>query len=173
MRLAALLLLTLFLTLPRASADWTTSRGNLQRTGNIDAQPGPKKPRVLWAYKAAQHFIASPVPDAGTLYLPGLGAFNTPAFHAFSIDADIAERALWSKAGPFIKLPSVSAPAVTGGLVIFGDGMHQTDGATLYCIARRMAGPSGSIRSPENSSTWKARRPSRRTACTSARATRA
>jgi outer membrane protein assembly factor BamB len=131
---AALLLLTLFLTLPRASADWTTSRGNLQRTGNIDAQPGPKKPRVLWAYKAAQHFIASPVPDAGTLYLPGLGAFNTPAFHALSIDADIAERALWSKGSPFIKLPSVSAPAVTGGFVIFGDGMHQTDGATLYCI---------------------------------------
>jgi len=136
LRHLTLALLALFLlALPHpAAADWPTSRGNLQRTGNIDAQPGPKKPRVLWAYKSAEHFIASPVPVAGTLYLAGLGAFSTPTLHAFSIDADVAERGLWAKAAPFLKLPSVSAPAVTGGLVVFGDGMHQTDGATLYCI---------------------------------------
>ena len=114
--------------------DWTTSRGNLQRTGNIDGQRGPAKPSVSWAYKAAEHFVASPVPDVGTLYLAGLGAFSTPSFHAFSIDPDAAERGLWTKAAPFLKLPTVSPPAVSGGLVVFGDGMHQTDGATLYCI---------------------------------------
>lgn len=114
--------------------DWTTSRGNLQRTGSIDGQRGPAKPSVSWAYKAAEHFVASPVPDVGTLYLAGLGAFSTPSFHAFSIDPDAAERGLWTKAAPFIKLPTVSPPAVSGGLVVFGDGMHQTDGATLYCI---------------------------------------
>ena len=89
-----------------AGAEWTTSRGNLQRTGNLDGQRGPAKPGVLWAYKAAEHFIASPVPDVGTLYLAGLGAFSTPGFHAFSVDPDAAERALWSKAAPFIKLPT-------------------------------------------------------------------
>jgi len=124
-----------FVAAPRvATADWMTGRGNLERTGNLDTQPGPKKPQVLWAYKAAENFIASPVPDAGSLYLAGLGAFSTPAFHAFSIDPDSNERALWTKAAPFLKLPTVSAPAVSGGLVVFGDGMHQTDGATLYCL---------------------------------------
>ncbi len=42
---------------------------------------------------------------------------------------------MWSKAAPFIPLPMVASPAVADGLVIFGDGMHQTDGATLYCLA--------------------------------------
>ena len=130
---ARLLLLAAFLPLV-AGADWPTSRGNLQRTGNLDAQPGPSQPKVLWAFKAAEHFVASPVPDAGTLYLGGLGAFSTPSFHAFSIDPDAAERALWTKAAPYLKLPTVSSPALVDGLVIFGDGMHQTDGATLYCI---------------------------------------
>lgn len=136
LRSTAIALLSLFLcAFPHpACADWTTSRGNLQRTGNLDAQPGPKKPGVLWAYKAAEHFVASPVPDAGTLYLAGLGAFGTPSFHAFSVDGDAAERALWTKAAPYLKLPTVSPPAVTGGFVVFGDGMHQTDGATLYCV---------------------------------------
>ena len=118
----------------RAEADWTTGRGNLQRTGNLDNQRGPQKPGVVWAYKAAEHFVAPPVPDVGALYVAGLGAFSTPTFHAFSIDPEAADRALWAKAAPYLKLPTVSAPAVAGGLVVFGDGMHQTDGATLYCI---------------------------------------
>ena len=124
-----------------AHAEWTTSRGNLQRTGNLDGQRGPAKPNVLWAYKAAEHFVASPVPDVGTLYLAGLGAFSTPIFHAFSIDPDATERALWSKGAPYLKLPTVSPPAVSGGLVVFGDGMHQTDGATLYCIRAESGRP--------------------------------
>lgn len=51
LRNTAIALLSLFLcAFPHpACADWTTSRGNLQRTGNLDAQPGPKKPGVLWA----------------------------------------------------------------------------------------------------------------------------
>ena len=131
---AVLAALSLALFPGDARADWPTSRGNLQRTGNLDTQPGPKKPQVLWAYKSAENFVASPVPDAGTLFLAGLGAFNTPMLHAFSIDPDSAERVLWTKASPFVKLPTVSPPAVIGGLVVFGDGMHQTDGATLYCV---------------------------------------
>lgn len=129
-------LVALFLCVfPRAAcADWTTNRGNLERTGNLDAQPGPKKPNVLWAYKAAEHFVASPVPDGGTLFVAGLGAFGTPLMHAFSIDPDIPERTLWSKGAPLLTLPTVSPPAIASGLVVFGDGMHQTDGAVLYCV---------------------------------------
>jgi outer membrane protein assembly factor BamB len=118
----------------RANADWTTGRGNLQRTGNLDGQRGPAKPNIAWAYKAAEHFVAPPVPDVGALYIAGLGAFSTPTFHAFTVDPDAADRTLWAKAAPYLKLPTVSSPAVSDGLVVFGDGMHQTDGATLYCI---------------------------------------
>src|SRR5438445_473151 len=41
---------------------WATYRGNPQRTGNTDKQPGPDKPAVLWAIKSQDHFIAAPVP---------------------------------------------------------------------------------------------------------------
>ena len=120
--------------LPARAADWPTSRGNPNHTGNLDDQPGPAAPKVRWVYKAPENFIASPVPAGKALYASGLGAFNTAAFHALALDAGAPDRALWSKTAPFIKLPTVSAPAVVDGLVVFGDGMHQTDGATLYCL---------------------------------------
>jgi len=117
-----------------AGADWVTHRGNVERTGSIDNQPGPNEPKVRWVYKAAEHFIASPVPAAKALYVSGLGAFNTAQFHALALDGDAPERQLWVKSSPFIKLPTVSSPAITGDLLVFGDGMHQTDGAALYCL---------------------------------------
>lgn len=142
LRPAIALLALLLCVLPHpASADWTTNHGNLQRTGNIDAQPGPKNPGVLWVHKAAEQFVASPVPYHGTLYLAGLGAFGTPLVQAFTIDAEAPERVLWSKRAPFLTLPTVSAPAIADGLMVFGDGMHQTDGATLYCIRAESGRP--------------------------------
>src|SRR3954468_6880864 len=119
---------------PAAHADWTTHRGNPQRTGNQDDQPGPSAPKVRWVYKAPEHFIAAPVPAGKAVFAAGLGAFNTAQFHALSLDGDAAQRQLWGKSAPFIKLPTVSSPAVVGDLVVFGDGMHQTDGAALYCL---------------------------------------
>lgn len=131
--LAALALVTLSATTP-ARADWPTGRGNAARTGNVDGVPGPREPKVRWVYKAQEHFIASPVPAAKALYVSGLGAFNTAAFHALALDGAAPERTLWSKTSPFVKLPTVASPAVSDGVVVFGDGMHQTDGATLYCL---------------------------------------
>jgi outer membrane protein assembly factor BamB len=117
-----------------AQADWPTYRGNLQRTGSLDDLPGPKAPKVFWAFKAQQHFIASPVPEANVLYVSGLGAFNTAAFHCLALEGDAPKRQLWVKSTPYLKLPVVCAPAVAEGLIVFGDGMHQTDGAILYCL---------------------------------------
>src|SRR5439155_217405 len=39
---------------------------------------------------------------------------------------------------PLLKLPTVSSPALAGDRLVFGEGMHQTDGASLYCLR---AGP--------------------------------
>lgn len=120
---------------PRAApGDWPTHRGNAQRTGAADDQAGPKAPKVLWVYKSAEHFVASPTPGAKAIYTAALGAFNTGAFHAISTDQQAAERVLWSRKAPYIQRPTVCGPAVVGNLAVFGDGMHQTDDALLYCV---------------------------------------
>ena len=113
---------------------WPTHRGNTERTGNRDGSEGPEMPNVLWVYKSPEHFVASIVPGRNTILIGGLGAFNTGVFHAISSDHRPTERVTWSKIAPYIKRPTVCAPAVTNGLVIFGDGMHQTDDALLYCV---------------------------------------
>jgi outer membrane protein assembly factor BamB len=116
------------------AADWPTVRGNPQRTGNVDDLPGPKSPNVSWVYKTMDHFVATPVPAGKTIYLPTVGALNTGGFMAVALAPQATERLLWSKTVPYITRPTVCAPAVAEGLVVFGDGMHQTDDAFLYCL---------------------------------------
>lgn len=117
-----------------AAEPWSTYRGNAQRTGNTDAIPGPAAPKVLWALKSQEHFIASPVPSGDRVLVSGLGAFNVATLHCLASDPKAAERSVWSRSTPYLKLPVVSSPALIGGKVIFGDGMHQTDGAILHCL---------------------------------------
>jgi outer membrane protein assembly factor BamB len=115
-------------------ADWPTHRGNPARTGNIDGQQGPQTPKVLWVYRSQDHFIASPVVGAKELFVSGLGAFNSSTLRALSLDKAAGKQELWSKGTPYLKLPVVSPPAVVDGKIVFGDGMHQTDGAVLHCL---------------------------------------
>jgi outer membrane protein assembly factor BamB len=117
-----------------AAEAWTTYRGNPERTGNLDGQAGPSAPRVLWVLPSKEHFVASPVPAGDRVYISGLGPFNVPTFYALALDPKAAQRVAWSKSTPALKLPTVSSPAVFGGRLVFGDGMHQTDGATLHCV---------------------------------------
>jgi outer membrane protein assembly factor BamB len=115
---------------------WDTYRANSARTANSDGLAGPKEPKVLWVVKSKDHFIASPVPSSNHLYLSGLGAFNVASFVCLDRSEKPKERTLWVKTTPYLKLPVVSSPASTGrGEIVFGDGMHQTDGATLHCCA--------------------------------------
>jgi outer membrane protein assembly factor BamB len=116
------------------AADWPTARGTPQRTGCVDDKPGPKAPGVLWIYKAQQHFVAPPVPGEKAIHVSALGAMNVGIFHALSTADNAPERVLWSKTVPYITRPTVCAPAIAEGLIIFGDGMHQTDDAILYCL---------------------------------------
>jgi outer membrane protein assembly factor BamB len=120
-------------------ADWPTHRGNAARTGCVDGMPGPAKPQVLWVHSGREHFVAAPVIDGDSLYVSGLGPFNTAAFYSLSTDPAAAgpARVRWAKRQPDLKLPTVCAPAIAGGRVILGDGMHQTDGASLHCFAAK------------------------------------
>lgn len=119
---------------PLAAADWTTHRGNAARTGCLDGLPGPKAPKVLWVHKTRENLVAAPVPGPKLLYVSGLGAFNTAALHALETDPAAAKRVAWSKVPPALKLPVVCAPALLGDRLVFGDGMHQTDGASLHAV---------------------------------------
>src|SRR5262249_33076765 len=115
-------------------ADWSTYRGNPQRTGNTDGVAGPAAPKVLWKFDAREHFVAAPVPHGGAVYASGLGGFNVPTLWGLAADPKAPRRPLWSKSVPYLKLPVVSSPAAAGDLLVFGDGMHQTDGARLHCL---------------------------------------
>src|SRR5690349_15878758 len=71
-----------------------------------------KSPRIVWAYKAAEHFVAAPVAGKGALYVSGLGPFNSGVFQSLALDPQAGRREMWSFTAPDLKLPVVSAPAV-------------------------------------------------------------
>jgi len=120
--------------LPLCAADWPTNRGNLARTGCVDGQPGPSSGKVLWVHKSSDHYVAAPVPAGDSILVSALAAFNTSNFQALATEAAPKQRVRWVKSVPYLKLPTVCAPAVVGNVVVFGDGMHQTDGATLHGV---------------------------------------
>src|SRR6266849_2671249 len=145
--IASLCTLLLFSTAISAEP-WATYRGNTQRTANTDKTAGPANPKVLWVHKSQEHYVAALVPDGDKLFLSGLGAFNVSTFYELSTDPKAAQRAVWTKTTPYLKLPTVSSPALMDGKLIFGDGMHQTDGATLHCITVDKGLPLWQLRVP-------------------------
>lgn len=115
------------------SADpWATARANPQRSGCGDGSTVPAAVRVVWVYRSQDHFVAPLVPTEKHLIATGLGAFNVARIVALPLDGK--PEPAWVKTTPALKLPVVSAPASGAGLLVFGDGMHQTDGAILHAI---------------------------------------
>jgi outer membrane protein assembly factor BamB len=129
---------------------WATYRGNLQRTGNTDGKAGPATPKVLWVFRSQEHFIASPMPHENRLYISGLGAFNVSTFYCLDTDPAAGKRTLWTKTTPLLKLPTVSSPVALGNKLVFGDGMHQTDGAFLHCLQADKGLPLWELPAPGN-----------------------
>jgi hypothetical protein len=135
--LALGLLLLLKTASPAADpGPWATYRGNPQRTGNTDNQPGPASPAVLWSVKSQDHFVASPVPIGDKLYVSGLGGFNRPTISLFPLAGKGKVEPAWSKSAPYLKLASVSSPAYDAAknVLVIGDGMHQDSGGLLHCL---------------------------------------
>jgi outer membrane protein assembly factor BamB len=116
------------------SEPWTTFRGNPQRTGCTDGQAGPASAKVLWVHKSKDHNLSSPIVAGNRLFISGLTGFNLGYVNCLDTDPAAKQRMVWSKTVPLLKLPTVSSPALLSGCLVFGDGMHQTNGATLYCL---------------------------------------
>lgn len=117
-----------------AAEPWSTYRGNPRRTGNTDNIALAGAPKVLWVHRSQDHYIASPVPFGESVFVAGLGTFNLSTFSCLAADPKAPQRIVWNKTTPYLKLPTVSSPAVADGKLFFGDGMHQTDGANLHCL---------------------------------------
>lgn len=129
---------------------WATYRGNYARTGNTDGVAGPEQPVVLWAMKSQDHFIASPVPVGDKLFVSGLGGFNRPTISLFPLTAKGMAKPAWTKSAPYLKLASVSSPAVVGNTLVFGDGMHQDSGGMLHCVTADTGKPLWQLVMPGN-----------------------
>jgi len=111
---------------------WATYRGNPQRTGNTDGKPGPEKPSVLWAVPSQDHSIASPVPVGENVYFASFGAFNRPTVSV--LPTKDGKKPVWQRSAPYLRLATVSSPAVSGNFLVFGDGLHQDSGGVLHCL---------------------------------------
>lgn len=134
--------LLLALVAPLSAADpgpWATYRGNPQRTGNTDGKAGPDKPVVLWAVPSQDHFIAAPVPVGENLFTSSFGAFNRPTVSLLPMSD--GKKPAWTRSTPTLKLASVSSPAVSDKLVIFGDGLHQDSGGVLHGLSAETGRP--------------------------------
>src|SRR5262245_59735675 len=114
----------------------TTARGNPQRTGCVDNKSGPDAPKVLWVYHSKDHFLATPVPFEDRLYVAGLGGFNVSTLLALPLDSKDSPKQIWSRSTPLLKFPVVSSQAIAEDKLVFGDGMHQSDGAVLHCLRK-------------------------------------
>jgi outer membrane protein assembly factor BamB len=113
--------------------EWAGHRGGPARTGNIDGKPGPAQPKVLWVHRSKEQFIAPPSAAGNRLFVTVMGAFNSGALRVFDTGGD-GKAPLWSKGAPAVKMPTVGSPVQSGGRIVFGEGMHQTDGSALHCL---------------------------------------
>jgi outer membrane protein assembly factor BamB len=111
--------------------DWSAHRGGPARTGNVDGKAGPAAPKILWSYMSKEQFLAPPSLGGDRLAVVALGAFNTGSLRVFEAASG---KPAWNKTAPIIRLPTVGAPAVVGGTLYFGEGMHQTDGSSLHAM---------------------------------------
>jgi outer membrane protein assembly factor BamB len=87
-------------------------------------------------HESTDQFIAAGSPGERAVYVPALGTLNSGVMAAITTEVGVeaGKRVVWSKSQPAIKLPTVCAPAVVGGKLFFGDGMHQNSNPTLYCV---------------------------------------
>ncbi|MFQ6040060.1 MAG: PQQ-binding-like beta-propeller repeat protein [Candidatus Poribacteria bacterium] len=114
---------------------WTTFRGNLKRTGNIDGQDGPSSGELIWTFSDPKvrviDFSSSPAVVENRIYV---GSAEASVFssrgNVYSIDAKNRE-IIW-------KFPTekqvFSSPTVAYGRVYIGEGLHHDVDCKLYCI---------------------------------------
>ena len=119
----------------KGNRTWSTFRGNKNRTGHLDAIPGPTSGTLAWVFKEEEaitfDFSSSPAVVGNRLYIGSShGSFFSSAGATYCID--IASReVIWRHVSP---TPIFSSPAVAGGRVYIGEGYHEHSDCHLRCL---------------------------------------
>ena len=119
----------------KGNRTWATFRGNKNRTGHLDAIPGPTNGTLAWVFKEEEaitfDFSSSPAVVGNRLYIGSShGSFFSSAGATYCID--IASReVIWRHVSP---TPIFSSPAVAGGRVYIGEGYHEHSDCHLRCL---------------------------------------
>src|SRR5438309_2516637 len=80
--------------------------------GRTGGEEPVHQPRLLWAFNAPENFVAAPIAGKDTVFVSGLGSFNTGVVHALAIAPATNRRELWSLSAPDLKLPIAGAAAI-------------------------------------------------------------
>ena len=131
LRASSALCLCALLASVTGAQEWPGHRGGPARTGSVDGKPGPATPKILWSYASKEHFLAPTAVGADRLLVVAMGAFNSGSVRAFGA---LDGKPVWNKSAPLVRLPTVGTPAVVGGMLYLGEGMHQTDGSSLHAM---------------------------------------
>ena len=121
---------------------WMTFRGNKNRTGHLDALPGPTNGTPAWVFKdevaMAVDFSSSPAVVGNRLYIGSShGSIFSLGGATYCIDTESRE-VIWRHASP---TPIFSSPAVAGGRVYIGEGYHQDSNCVLRCLDAKSGEP--------------------------------
>jgi outer membrane protein assembly factor BamB len=119
----------------KANRTWATFRGNKNRTGHLDARPGPTNGTPIWVFKEeeamAVDFSSSPAVVGNRLYIGSShGSFFSQGGATYCIDTESRE-VIWRHVSD---TPIFSSPAVAGGRVYIGEGYHEHSGCHLRCL---------------------------------------
>ena len=119
----------------KANRTWATFRGNKDRTGHLDARPGPTNGTPAWVFKEEQamavDFSSSPAIVGNRLYIgSSYGSIFSSAGATYCIDTE-SRAVIWRHASP---TPIFSSPAVAGGRVYIGEGYHEDSNCHLRCL---------------------------------------
>ena len=118
-----------------ANRTWSTFRGGKNRTGHVDALPGPTHGTLAWVFRdeeaMAVDFSSSPAIVGNRLYIGSShGSIFSLGGATYCIDT-ISKQVVWRHTSP---TPIFSPPAVAGGRVYIGEGYHQDSNCHLRCL---------------------------------------
>ena len=126
----------------RTDTTWPTFRGGKNRTGHVDALPGPTNDTLAWVFSAeeamAVDFSSSPAVVGNRLYIGSShGSLFSLGGATYCIDTE-SRQVIWRHTSP---TPIFSSPAVAGGRVYIGEGYHQDSECHLRCLDAKSGEP--------------------------------
>lgn len=131
------------------TAEWTTYRGDSQRTGSRDAKP-ILKPKLLWTFEPQEKkgFVrmhSSPTVVDNQLYIGALHevlTFTEGILYCVNVGEGKSNAGqqlrpgelLWKFTADSTLKPVFSSPSVAGGNLYFGEGYHQDSQCRVFCV---------------------------------------